>query len=669
MAKILMAMVVSAVLGTLVPGHAQEVSAAHGRRLSYWSVRKDADGYWTFVDPDGRDVFIRGVEQVVWRGHGTPDRHPPAYKQRNIDCFRTRKDWADDVERQLRKWGFNTLGSWSDDSLRGRGFGHFIHVGFSWAPMFDKDADRDLMIVRKTGRFFPNVFSPQWQYHCRKLAKARLNMLGADFDLVGIYLDGELPWWGENGCQDREVGLCDVICAQPEGHTARKAYEEFMASRKDGGSREAKLDFMKVVADRYFRTTTAAVRSADSGHMIMGCMFAGLRGYGPFTTMEACAKYCDVVTIDLYPPVDLERGIVLLAGTDLADSKGDMTDKEMFREIDRIGKIIGKPFHVTEWSFPSVEGGFPCVSGGGMRFRTQHERAMASRLFAEMMNASPSIAGYNYFMWVDTQLRPGKTKHCNYGLINEAGEPYAELVKMFEEFHATADSMRKKGYPKPRRFVEPLGKVVPVATFAQREIPGATGTAMLADFDFSRVSAVVKIRATEEPRKWEWRRFAFKAPVKEENCGKSVCRTYAMESPRGRLRFTVTLRNWFRTDAREVLVEVVSVENNGEPFELGAIYWRFTPPEPLSLPIFPMPQSHYTWRPWVDLSIPWGKGNLHILSPDNTIYGDTRENITGSKVIVPPDLGYVVSRTIAPGETWTPSDAAYYIIRLEDAAE
>ena len=642
----------------------RKACADKGEAISPWRVRKDADGYWTFVDPKGKDVFIRGVEQVVWRGHGAPDGHIPAYRTHNIAMFPNRKAWADDAEAKLRKWGFNTLGNWSDDALRGRGFGHFVQVGFSWPPLFMADEDRDLMIVRKTGRFFPNVFSPRWVYHCKTLAKARLIMQGSDFDLIGIYLDGELPWWGENGCPDREVGLCDVICAQPAGHTARKAYDEFMAARADGGSRAAKLDFMKLIAEKYFATTTDAIRRIDKRHMIMGCMFAGLRGYGPFSTMEACAKYCDVVTIDIYPPVDLERGVVLRAGTDLADVKGDLTDKELLREIDRIGKIINKPFHVTEWSFPAVEGGFPCVAGGGMRFRTQHERAMASRLFAEMMNASPSIAGYNYFMWVDGQNRPTGKGYCNYGLMSEAGEPYAELVKMFEDFHAGADAARKKGYPAKRRWVDPLGPVVPASSFAERTIVGADGKGMLESFDFKDVTLIMKLRATETRDKWEWRKFSFEKPVAEDKKGSVICRTYRFGSPRGRIRFEATLRNWFRDDTHEALTEVVSIENKGEPFEMGSIYWRFTPPKPLTARVCAMPPSWCTWRPWVDLSIPWGERTLRILSPENSVYGDTRPG-TGEG-FVPPELGYVISRTIASGETWRPKDAAYYIFRFED---
>jgi hypothetical protein len=235
---------------------------------------------------------------------------------------------------------------------------------------------------------------------------------------------------------------------------------------------------------------------------------------------------------------------------------------------------------------------------------------------------------------------------------------------MFEEFHAGADAARKKGYPPRRSLVPPLGPVQPAADCAAREIPSASGRAMLDTFDFADVALVTMVRDPAKSIKWEWPRFSFGKPVAEVTNGNTVCRTYRLERLHGRFRFALTMRNYFRTDRQEALTEVVSVENKGEPFEMGTIYWRFTLPKPLTARVCAMPPSWCTWRPWVDLSIPWGEWTLRILSPENSVYGDTRPG-TG-KGLVPPELGYVVSRTIAAGETWRPKNAAYYIFRLED---
>ena len=127
------------------------------------------------------------------------------------------------------------------------------------------------------------------------------------------------------------------------------------------------------------------------------------------------------------------------------------------------------------------------------------------------------------------------------------------------------------------------------------------------------------------------------------------------------------MRNWFRTDCPEALSEVVSVENFGEKAEFGTVFWRFNSPKPPETLISPMPPKWCTWRPWVDLSFPWNGHALHILSPENSTYGETLEN--GGRGVRPPDLGYSTACTLAAGETWRPKDAAYYIFRIEDAGK
>ena len=627
----------------------------------YWRVRQDKDGYWTFVDPRGKDVFLRGVEQVVWRGHSTRDGKKPPYRRWNETHYETKSEWAEETVGRLKKWGFNTLGSWSDPSLRGRGMGYFVHVGFAMPCFADGEkGDGDLMIKRKRGRYFPNVFSPAWERHCRKLARARLilSVLG-DADLVGIYLDGELPWWGENGNPDRAVNLCDVIMAQGEGHSARKALEEFAARRPGGLTREAKLEFMKIIAERYYKTTTDAVRAVARNHLIVGSMFAGLNGFGPYSTLEACAKYCDVVSIDIYPSVDLDRGVIFTKGTDHADNAGDAQQVELFSELDRLSRKIGKPFHVTEWSFPAVEkGGFEGTSGGGQRLRTQNERALASQMFIEMMNASPSICGYNYFMWTDTQRTLVASQDCQYGLVNERGEPYRELTGMFGRVQPKLDAARKSGYPKPRAWVEPMGK-----TLSAKEFAGGKASAKTLDF----VRFVAKIRKAGD-RNWAW----CNKPLAENQGG-----TFSLALPYAGGVVHATLRAWEKAETGETALEIVSVENaTKSEIEMISLFLRFDLPQPLKHEMRGMPPKWTMWRPWIDLSYPWGDGKyLRVRTPENTLYGETTPQ--GGKTPLPPQITYVTSAgnrmrwhlgdpvKIRPGGEWRPDDVAYYILKEE----
>jgi hypothetical protein len=120
-----------------------------------------------------------------------------------------------------------------------------------------------------------------------------------------------------------------------------------------------------------------------------------------------------------------------------------------------------KPMMLTEWSFPALDSGLPCTQGAGQRFRTQAERASASKIFAETILRMPFMVGYDYFMWVDEPalgITPEFPENSNYGLIREDGRPYGKLVEAFTDVHARAGALRKEGtvalYPPPVRDFE-----------------------------------------------------------------------------------------------------------------------------------------------------------------------------------------------------------------------
>ena len=75
-------------------------------------------------------------------------------------------------------------------------------------------------------------------------------------------------------------------------------------------SASVKLAFLRHFARTYFEITTAAIRRHDPNHLILGCRFAGLVGAHPVVWEEA-GRFCDVVSFNCYPWADLDRGVVL----------------------------------------------------------------------------------------------------------------------------------------------------------------------------------------------------------------------------------------------------------------------------------------------------------------------------------------------------------------------
>ncbi|MBQ7666914.1 MAG: hypothetical protein IJS46_02840 [Kiritimatiellae bacterium] len=206
-------------------------------------------------------------------------------------------------------------------------------------------------------------------------------------------------------------------------------------------TRETKVAFLALVAERYFSVAAEAVRRHDPNHMVLGCRFAGLGAHE--VVLKAAARHCDIVTFNCYPWADLDRGVVLdrRDGRPIVDVLRDFHDN------------VGAPLLITEWSFSALDAGRPCSDGAGQRFRTQAERVAAAEMFARTLLSLPFMVGHAWFMWVD-QPALGFDKYfhedCNYGLVSEEGVPYPALTEMFSCLHRDAVRLRTEEMGGPR---------------------------------------------------------------------------------------------------------------------------------------------------------------------------------------------------------------------------
>ncbi len=404
----------------------------------FYRMEKRSDG-WTVLDPAGRAELLLGVDQVKWDGMPCERmgwRRP--YEEHNAAHYASRKEWEDETLSRLKSWGFNMLGACCDDSLRHRGLAHSIFLNMSEGFCMGDD---DRWISEYKGvpnTAMPNVFHPDYTAHCDAVAREMCSASRNDADLLGYYIDNELVWQGMRGAS-LDGGLFDAVRGKGEGHSARRALMEFLRERNidswaafdalpDERQKEIKAEFLDLSAERYFSITTAAIRRHDPNHLILGCRFAGLDG-APLAVWKAAGRFCDVLTFNCYPWADIDRNVVLdvKGGTSLVSRLADLY------------ALTGKPLLVTEWSFPALDTGRPCLNGAGQRFETQAERVRAASLFARTLLSLPYVLGYSYFMWVDQPAlgtNGEKPEDSNYGLVSEEGVPYAGLTDMFARLHA-----------------------------------------------------------------------------------------------------------------------------------------------------------------------------------------------------------------------------------------
>ena len=242
--------------------------------------------------------------------------------------------------------------------------------------------------------------------------------------------------------------LTDEVFKKPADHSAKQALMAFLKKRyptiarlnKAWGTKVAsyealaeavrpvqhqtergeqdKIDFLRLIAERYFAITSAAIRKHDPNHMVLGTRFAGTMP----PVGDIAGKHCDIFTINCYRRVNLETGEVLGFQDDLAKWYAD----------------VKRPFMITEWSFPALDAGLPCKHGAGMRVDTQAEKAKCFTIFQKLLFATPFMVGSNYFMWVDEPAQGISStfpEDSNYGLVDVNNKPYKLLTEAATRLH------------------------------------------------------------------------------------------------------------------------------------------------------------------------------------------------------------------------------------------
>ena len=414
-----------------------------------YRVRKDDAGRWWVVAPDGRDMFLRGIDHANWNGHFCEELGVNPYREENKKRYAAQSEWEAETLSRLKAWGFNALGAGCSPELRGRGLLHIEFLGLG-EKFCAKGEDFSISKFEGIpGTAFPNVFHPDFAAFCDERAAKKCAPQKNDRSILGYFFDNELAWDAKGSST---TGMYDAVAKMPETHPARRALDEFLSLRGlTAGSVDVPVDvktgFLRLAASRYFSVIGAAIRRHDPNHLLLGARFAGLSSAHRVVWEEA-GKVCDILTFNNYPWADLDENVVYFSR------------KDAIRAADAYAlryKWSKKPMIITEWSFPALDAGLPGSCGAGQRFRTQAERVRATELFARTLLALPFMVGYDYFMWVDEPALGISRKFpedSNYGLVNERGEPYAEITSMFARLNPQAEALHAKGEIPPVRAVD-----------------------------------------------------------------------------------------------------------------------------------------------------------------------------------------------------------------------
>ena len=421
----------------------------------------ERDGVFWLIDPDGGRFLSKGVNSVQFEQDRIRNTTRIPYAEACQRKYGSKHAWRAAAAARLASWGFNTLGSWSDDAVANAGPAPLaltinldLGMSFAWAKNDATGGSPD--------QDFPDVFNPDFDRHVCDRARDLCAKRSDDQSLLGWFIDNELRWGPDWRGPDEVLMLFLALRPATPGRTAalawlRQRYPDFTAfnstwrtpaqswdtlnalSRIDSpyprspiyqrNAREehaanrvnqaraafiADCDaFAALVAERYFKLTCAAIRAADPHHLVLGCRFAYVPSPG---VTKAAARHTDVISLNCY---DSDAGPVINSYV-----------------------ATGKPCLISEFSFRGADSGLPNTNGAGPLVATQAERAAAFRHYVTAALQRPTLVGYHWFEHAD-QPAEGRFdgENSNFGTVKIDDLVYEDLVHAMTLSNGEAEAL------------------------------------------------------------------------------------------------------------------------------------------------------------------------------------------------------------------------------------
>ena len=370
------------------------------------------------VDPDGGRFLSKGVNTVQFKQDKIRNSERIPYADACRKKYGSEAAWRAAAAKRLAGWGFNTLGSWSDEAVAATGsmlaVAPNLDLGMSFAWQHN-DRNRSA-----PPQHFPDVFDPAFERHVRQRARELCAKHSGERRILGWFIDNELRWGPDWRGPEQ---LLPLFLNLSEVSPGRVAAIGWLRERGAAGPTPSAADyeaFAALVADRYFALTTVAIKEADPNHLVLGCRFAVPP---PKTVIATAGRHLDVISFNCY---DLDQTVTLdgYAAT-------------------------GKPCLIGEFSFRAVDSGLPNSNGAGPLLATQAERAAGFRHYVTAALQKQTLVGYHWFEHAD-QPAEGRFdgENSNFGTVTIDDRVYEDLTRTMiavnaeaEDIHATAAAM------------------------------------------------------------------------------------------------------------------------------------------------------------------------------------------------------------------------------------
>ncbi|SER92614.1 Beta-galactosidase [Pseudomonas sp. NFACC02] len=411
-----------------------------------------ADDSQTYVE--GRESMFSslpadGDPLATFYGKGNDHRGTGASKDRHFDQGRTfdfyganlqrtygavdPQRWAEHTLQRLQAWGFNTIGNWSEPALATPENSAQSHVPYTLPLSIVGD-----YVSISTGHDWwggmPDPFDPRFAMATERAVAIAARDHRDDPYLIGYFADNELAWAAPGDDPHDRYALAYGTLKLTTDVPAKRAFLKQLRDKyrnQEGLSKAWGIDlpawelmedpgfepplpspehpeiendfkyFQRVFAETYFKTISDALKWHAPNHLLLGGRFS----VSSPEAIEACAKYCDVLSFNLYTlkPQD---------GVDFARLR-----------------VLDKPVLVSEFHFGSRDRG--PFWGGVMEVAREEDRGPAYANFLKSALAEPSIVGVHWFQYLDQpatgRMLDGENGHL--GLVGITDIPYQGFVE------------------------------------------------------------------------------------------------------------------------------------------------------------------------------------------------------------------------------------------------
>ena len=428
------------------------------------------NGKWWIVDPDGHLWWSHGPVRVTPSSAMTPLATPagdraswfaelparndpvfgafyetrdallwPYYGKRGIDrvydfsaanirrkygatWFET---WADLAHRRLRSWSCNTIANSSDKRI----------CLMDRTPYTDRFEIHARPIAGHKGGWweFCDPFDPSFRAEARRMTEVYKAEI-ADPWCFGFFVDNEHHWGlphslglstlkspADQPCKvvfrDRmKAKYGDVAKLNAKWGAAYADWRAFLSDTKGpadplGGARADLEAFSAEIAENYYRIIREELKRANPGKLYLGCRWAGS---APAFTVKAAAKYCDVLSYNVY--------------------RKEMSGFKLPEGVDA-------PVMIGEFHFGALDRGPFCP--GLILLRDQNHRAQTYKDYVRTSLEHPQIVGVHWHQFSD-QATSGRFdgENMQVGWTDVCDTPYWETVEAVREIGASLYEIR-----------------------------------------------------------------------------------------------------------------------------------------------------------------------------------------------------------------------------------